>query len=163
MLENDAELRELANNLAKVRDETLLGVENARTLAGKKGQKRVKRARRKGTHIAVHITRHLAVQVENHILLFHLGKDLVVDPIPLHPDAALRVGRHAARVALDAHNAALLGFDDMRRGERAGEVERGEDVQGGSDGLELFGVGDGLRGEGERRDEVGLRGGAGQM
>jgi len=96
------------------------------------------------------------VKVEDHVDALHLGEDGVVHGVALHADAALRVGRDAARVALDADDAALLGLADVGRGEVGRQVERGEDGERGGEGLELLGVGDRVLGEGERRHEVRL-------
>ena len=93
VLEHDAQLRELGVQLAQVRQERRLGVQDA-------GVGR----RRRG---------HLSVKVEHHADFLHGGKHGVISFVRFDP--ALRVGRHAARVRLDT-----CVIEKMRHEERTG-------------------------------------------
>lgn len=53
------------------------------------------------------------MQVEDHVDLLHLGKDLIEHAVTLHAYSTFRVGSHAPRVTLDADDPPFLGFTNL--------------------------------------------------
>lgn len=133
MLQHNLQLGELVVDRPQRGQETRLGVHDG--------------------NVFLVVTGALAVDVEHEPFFLHGSEDGVKRLVAGH--ARLGVGRQALRVALDAHDAGLLGGADHVGRDALVEVERHEVGHGRVQGLEALVVGLGLGDGGHGGHEVG--------
>lgn len=97
-----------------------------------------------------------AVEVEDHVLLFHLGEDWVEGLVG--EDAGGGVGGHACGVRLDAGDACLLCLADDLWSDVLVQVQRHEVVDIGLNCSQALAVFESCLDRSNRRDKVGLSG-----